>query len=117
LELLDAVEAGISALRTRSVPVPAGQAGSETATALLTELRAAGISAAEFARLTGIPREAVEDWTVGSSSVPQWVPAAVRLVALLTPSARRKLLHGPASAASRPPDRTQCHPFSRIEEL
>jgi hypothetical protein len=115
--MLDAMEAGIAALRPRSISGPAPQAASEAALMLTAELRAAGISASEFARLAGVPQEALEDGTAGSSVAPQLISAAVRLVALLTPSARRKLLNGPPPAQARPADRTQCHPFSRIEEL
>jgi hypothetical protein len=111
--MLDAVEAGISALRSRSVSGPLPQASSEAAVVLRAELRAAGISAGEFARLAGVPQDAVEGWAVGSSAAPQWVSTAIRLVGLLTPSARHKLLNGPV----RTQNRAQCHPFSRIEEL
>jgi len=115
--MLDAIEAGISALRSRSVSAPATQGNSDAAVMLQAELRAAGISAGEFARLACVPQDAVEGWTTGASAAPQWVSVAIRLVALLTPSARDKLLHGPVRAPARAADRAQCHPFSRIEEL
>jgi hypothetical protein len=115
--MLDAIEAGVSALRSRSVSGPPPQASSEAAAKLQAELRAAGISAGEFARLACVPQDAVESWTTGASAAPQWVPVAIRLVALLTPSARHKLFHDPVGAQARAADRTQCHPFSRIEEL
>jgi predicted transcriptional regulator len=115
--MLDAIEAGISALRSRSISEPPPQASSEAAVMLQAELRAAGISAGEFARLAGVPRDAVEGWTNGASAVPQWVSVAIRLVALLTPSARQKLLYGPMRTHASATDRTHSHPFSRIEEL
>ena len=117
LAMLDAIEAGISTLRSRSASAPPHQADSETAAALQAELRAAGISAGEFARLACVPQDAVEGWASGTSAAPQWVSVAIRLVALLTPSARDKLLHRPIRAQARAADRSQCHPFSRIEEL
>jgi len=117
LAMLDAIEARISALRSQSVTAPPPQANSETAAALEAELRAAGISAGEFARLACVPQDAVDGWTTGTSAAPQWVSVAIRLVALLTPSARDKLLHRPIRAQAHAADRSQCHPFSRIEEL
>jgi hypothetical protein len=117
LAMLDAIEASISALRSRNICGPPPQANSEAAVMLKAELCAAGISAREFARLACVPQDAVESWTAGSNAVPQWVLVAIRLVALLTPSARHKLLHDPVRAQARAMDRTQCHPFSRIEEL
>jgi hypothetical protein len=115
--MLDAIEAGISALRSRSIAEPPPQAGSDAAVNLTAELRAAGISTHEFARLACVPPEVVEGWANGSSAAPQWVSVAVRLVALLTPSARHKLLHDPLRDQARAAERTQSHPFSRIEEL
>jgi hypothetical protein len=115
--MLDAIEAGISAIRSRSIAVPQPQAGSEAAATLQAELRAAGISTHEFARLAHVSQDDVEAWTNGSDAAPQWVSVAIRLVALLTPSARHKLLHDPLRDQARAAERTQCHPFSRIEEL
>ena len=115
--MLDAIEAGISALRSRSIPVTPPQVNSEAAVNLTAELRAAGISTHEFARLACVPPDDVEGWTDGSNAAPQWVSVAIRLVALLTPSARHKLLHDPLRDQARAAERTQCHPFSRIEEL
>ena len=117
LAMLDAIEAGITALRSRSICVPPPQPDSEAAGMLRAGLRAAGISAEEFARLACVPQDAVEAWTNGSSAAPHWVSVAIRLVALLTPSARHKLLYDPVRVPAGVPDRTQSHPFSRIEEL
>jgi hypothetical protein len=115
LETLDAVEAGISVLRSRRVSgeTPA-RGGAEAGEALRADLHAAGVSASEFARVACIPIHEIEAWTAGASPVPDWVPAAIRLVALLTPSARRKLLYGQAGIKVRP---ANSHPFARIEEL
>jgi hypothetical protein len=115
--MLDALEAGISALRSRSITGPLPQANPEAAAMLSAELRAAGISAAEFARVACVPQDAVDGWTSGAIAAPQWVSVAIRLVALLTPSARQKLLSDPMRAQVRTRDLTRCHPFSRIEEL
>ena len=117
LAMLDAIEAGIVALRSSGIAVHQPQGGSEAAVTLQAELRAAGISAGEFARLACIPQDAVEGWTNGKCAAPEWVSVAIRLVALLTPSARQKLLHDPVGAQARARDRSQSHPFSRIEEL
>lgn len=113
--MLDAVEAGIAHLRSRhatgdpSAPVNAGAAAT-----LRAELRNAGLSASEFARVASVSRDEVEAWTSGASPVPEWVPAALRLIMHLTLSARRKLLNSQAGAQVRP---ANSHPFSRIEEL
>jgi hypothetical protein len=117
LAMLDAIEAGILELRSRSISGPPPQAGPETAVMLKAELRAAGISAGEFARLACVPQDAVEGWTTGSDAALHWVSVAIRLVALLTPSARHKLLQKPMRAQAHAPDQVPCHPFSRIEEL
>jgi hypothetical protein len=115
LEMLDAVEVGISVLRSRRMPGEAPARGTaEAAAALRAELQAAGVSGSEFARAACVPLRDLEAWTAGVSPVPEWVPAALRLVALLTPSARRKLLYGQADAQVRP---ANTHPFARIEEL
>src|SRR5690348_8607185 len=115
LAMLDALEAGISALRSQCVSAPAFQAG--TAGVLEAELCAAGLSTGEFARLACVPQDMVEAWATGNRVAPPWVTAAIRLVALLTPSARYKLLNSSAHAYALTAEPTQCHPFSRIEEL
>jgi hypothetical protein len=115
LEMLDAVEAGISALRLQHGPgEPPRPASAEAAATLRAELQAAGLSTSEFAKAARAGQQDVEAWLAGSSPVPEWVSAAVRLVAHLTPSARHKLLNGQAGAQARP---ANSHPFSRIEEL
>jgi hypothetical protein len=104
LETLDAMEAGISALRSWSNRGESpGQATREQVVMLHTELQAAGVSAAEFARATCTAQHDVEVWLAGTSPLPHWVPTAIRLMALLTPSARRQLLYAQAAPRrSRP---------------
>jgi hypothetical protein len=115
LEMLDAVEAGISALRSWHMPgESSGPATVEAVAMLRAELQAAGVSAAEFARGACIAQHDVEAWLAGTSPLPHWVPATIRLMALLPPSARRKLLYAQAGTQTQP---ANCHPFSRIEEL
>ena len=115
LEMLDAMEAGISALRSwPNRGESPGQATPEQVVMLRAELQAAEVSAAEFARGACVAQHDVEAWLAGTSSLPHWVPTAIRLMALLTPSARRKLLYAQAGGQMQP---ANCHPFSRIEEL
>jgi hypothetical protein len=102
--MLDAVEARLTALRARA----ADDRSASAFDTLRHELRAAGLSAHEFARLARVPEEALD-------ASPEWASAALRAIALLPPSARRKLLTGPAPVER--PDRTGSHPFSRIEDL
>lgn len=83
--------------------------------ALRVEIARAGLSAGDFAKAAGVGRQEVEDWIEERIPVPGWIPAAIRILALLTPSARRTLLNGSATNAGKRPDRS--HPFSRIEEL
>lgn len=117
LEMLDAIEHGIWALRSGNLCARAPEGSMETAAMLRAELRAAGISAGEFARLAGVQQDALEGWLEGNCIAPPWVSASIRLVALLTPSARRKLLYSPPAAQRRPADPIQRHPFSQIEDL
>jgi DNA-binding transcriptional regulator YiaG len=114
LEMLDAVEAGISALRSRGIAGRPEQASPEAAAALRAELRAAGVSAREFARVACVPQDEVEAWTAGIRKAPEWALAAIRLLALLTPSARERLLRDQFAGRDR---QANPHPFSRIEEL
>jgi hypothetical protein len=137
LELLDAVEAGIAALRSQNGDAAGPQnghvagpqnghvAGAQNGHAAETgggamapaelrrEMSRAALSTAQFANVAGVGRDEVEDWVEGREPIPSWVPAAVRVVALLTPSALRRLLNGPTQT----PRPAGTHPFSRIEEL
>lgn len=115
LELLDAIEAGITVLKAGGAREEQPAAGApDGGSALRGALQGAGMSAGEFARLASVPLYEVESWTAGERPAPEWVPSAIRLIVLLTPSARRKLLYGQAGAGARP---VNSHPFSRIEEL
>lgn len=109
LEMLDEIEASISALRTRPAIQAPPRDDFPGAIVLQAELRAVGISAGEFARLACVPADALENDALSR----QWITAAIRMIALLTPSARRKLLQTPSPV----PVRTNSHPFSRIEDL
>jgi transcriptional regulator with XRE-family HTH domain len=120
MEMLDAVEAGIATLRSRGTPgeAPPG-VGAGTAVDFRATLQAAGVSASELARAMNVSPQELEAWAAGASPAPEWVPAAIQLVAALSPSERRKLLYGrtgygPSGGRARPDNR---HPFSRIEEL
>lgn len=113
LEMLDALEAGLADLRSRNGHSAAGGHGAMTPAAVAVEVEKAGIAPGELARVLGVSRQEIEEWVAGRNPVPSWVPAAFRILALLTPSARRTLLQraSPARQSNR------SHPFSRIEEL
>lgn len=118
--MLDVLEAGVEALRSKRGNVDSHGAGMVSA----DELRAAimaSLSANEIANILSVPRETVDDWLNGQASIPSWVPGTIRVIALLTPSARRKLQNG-TSHQAKTETKTEtttkrCHPFSRIEEL
>jgi hypothetical protein len=112
VELIDALEAGIAAMRSRSGDPVAAAVEPST---LLAEMERAEVSAIELAKAMGVPDGDLHAWIVGRAEVPQWALAATRLVALLPPSARRKLLTEPRAFARQTAIRT--HPFSRIEDL
>ncbi len=118
--MLDLLEAGVEALRSNSGQRFPCQGAPGQAMVSPQELRAgmaAGAwSAGEFANALSVPRETVEDWLSGKAAIPSWVPVTMRAIALLTPSARRKLQNGAASYKTKTePQRS--HPFSKIEEL
>src|SRR5512146_1804987 len=89
LEMLDALEAGIAELRSRGGHSPnAGyRYGQMTPAGFGTEVERSGIPAGELARILGVSRQELDQWLDGRSPVPAWVPAAMRMLALLTPSA------------------------------
>ncbi len=114
-ELLDAIEAGISSLQPRSArDLHSESQASNALVELRAELETAGLTEHEFARAASVTRHDLDAWISGARPAPDWVRVAIRLIALLTPSARRKLLCGPSAAESRQANR---HPFSRIEDL
>lgn len=116
LEMLDVLEAGVEALRLKR-----GNVDSNGASVVSPdELRAgimASLSANEIANILSVPRETVDDWLNGQASIPSWVPVAIRVISLLTPSARRKLQNGTSHQAKTETTTKKSHPFSRIEEL
>ncbi len=115
-EMLDALEAAIAAARLRnghSAPPP--EPGVIDPAGLRTEMENAGVSAGDLVSVLGVPQKELNAWLSGHAAVPYWVPAAIRLLALLKAPARRKALNGaPAGATARP---ARTHPFTRIEEL
>jgi len=118
--MLDLLEAGIGALRSNSGQPNPDYGGPGHRAVSPQELRAgmaAGpYSVGEIANALSVPRETVDDWLSGKAAIPSWVPVAMRMIALLTPSARRKLQNGAASYKTKTePQRS--HPFSKIEDL
>jgi hypothetical protein len=123
--MLDLLEAGVDALRSNSgQPLPnrglPDGGGPGQAVVSPQELRArmaAGpFCVGEIANALSVPRKAVDDWLSGKAAIPSWVPVAMRMIALLTPSARRKLQNGAASYGTKT-ELQKPHPFSKIEEL
>ena len=114
IEILDALEAGILALRSRNGHAAPRSPGVMTGGALRAEIARIGLSTGEFARAARLEREEVEGWLEDRTPVPAWAPAALRMLELLTPSARRTLLNAGQQTGKRP---QRSHPFSRIEEL
>jgi hypothetical protein len=109
LDLLDTLEAALAAEYARR------EAATISGDSLRIEMGVLSLTPAEFASTFSVPEHAVEEWLAGHVPAPDWAFAGVRLLALLTPSARRKILGRPdpvpKAAIKRP------HPFSRIEEL
>lgn len=124
LDLLDALEAAIGKVRTGSGSVRGREAAQHQEGAqrrglpphaFRREMERVGVSEAEFASLFGYTPEVVQAWLAGTSVVPCWVAASLRILGQLTPGARRKLLNRPDPKNRCVASRT--HPFSRIEEL
>ena len=131
LELLDALEIGIVTLRAQNEistqntcggacahaqqPLAAADAGLLSPETLRIEMERAAVTPAEFTRMLGVDRSILESWLAGRSPIPSWVQHSTRVLALLTASARRKLLN---SREWKPEKNSKnSHPFSRIEEL
>jgi hypothetical protein len=123
--MLDLLEAGVEALRPNcGQPLPAqrlpGGCGPDQRAVSPQELRAGmaagSYSEGEIANALSVPRETVTDWLSGKAAIPSWVPVTMRMIALLTPSARRKLQNGAASYKSKT-EPQKSHPFSKIEDL
>jgi len=117
VELIDALEAEIAAIRSRKQgPSPSDRDSATIDPVLLrTEMRRNGVSAVNLAKAAGVSNEDVNGWIQGGSAIPSWVLAVIRLYAQLTPSARRKVLNGAREETAN--SRNNSHPFSRIEEL
>jgi hypothetical protein len=117
--MLDLLEAGVEALRSNrgpSFPHRDVVAPVVSAQELRAGMAAGAWSAAEIANALAVPRGTVDDWLDGKTAIPAWVPVTMRMIALLTPSARRKLQNGSAHHKTKTePERT--HPFSKIEDL
>jgi len=123
--MLDLLEAGIEALRPNSghpLPghgVPDGREPSQRVVSpqeLRAGMAAGPYSVGEIANALSVPRETVDNWLSGKVAIPSWVPVAMRMIALLTPSARRKLQNGAASYKNKT-ETQRSHPFSKIEDL
>lgn len=114
-DMLDALETEVAALRSLAIlAVPRGFAV-VAPSALRAELERAALTATEFARIAGVPREDVEDWLSSRIPTPAWVITALQLAAQLTPSVRRRMARQPLGNAIIPIQKA--HPFSRIEDL
>jgi DNA-binding transcriptional regulator YiaG len=115
VELIDALEAGIAAIRSRNGHSAPDVARAAAPSELRAEMERAEVSAIELAKAIGVADGDLNAWIVGHAEPPEWALAATRLVALLPPSARRKLLTEPRGNGRAAALRT--HPFSRIEDL
>jgi hypothetical protein len=113
--MLDLLEAGVEALRSNSGQPP-HQGSPVSPQELRAGMKEGAWSASEIANALSVPRETVDGWLSGKAAIPSWVPAAMRMIALLTPSARRKLQNGAASYKTKT-EPGKAHPFSKIEEL
>lgn len=113
--MLDALEVELTALRSMAALVAPHGFAVLAPSVLRTELERAELTAAEFSRITGVPREDIESWLTNRNPAPAWVLIPIQLAALLTPSVRRKMLRQPLGKATTPIQKV--HPFSRIEDL
>jgi len=109
LELVDALEAGIAALRSSNGTAAPHESNSIPPAALLAEMERCGLTAADIAAATDVSRIEIDAWLSGVSPIPNWLAALVRVTALLPLPARRRL--------NRPAPVAHTHPFSRIEDL
>ena len=114
--MVDALEAGITALCSHSGNTLPRESNSISPATLLTEMEKYAISAVDLAAATDVARGEVEDWLNGTSPIPSWISPIIRVTGLLPLSARRRLRsHAENPSQHRWPARS--HPFSRIEEL
>lgn len=115
VDLIDELEARIATIRSRNGHAAGSIPAAPSADELRAEMERAEISPTELAKAMDLPHCDLHAWIAGREAPPVWALAAARLVALLPPSARRKLLTQSRAPARRSANRT--HPFSRIEEL
>jgi DNA-binding transcriptional regulator YiaG len=120
--MLDVLEAGVEALRSNPALRKKGHASLNGGSAispeeLRTGMAAESLSVGDVANALSVPRGTVEDWLGGRAAIPAWVPVTMRMIALLPPSARRKLQNGAAYTSKTKTEPSKTHPFSRIEEL
>jgi hypothetical protein len=116
--MLDVLEAGVEALRSNSgnlVPHGVRMISPQEFRAGLT---ASSLSTSDLSNALSVTRETVDQWLNGQAAIPAWVPVTMRVIALLAPSARRKLQNGAAHHTKTETETAKrCHPFARIEEL
>ena len=116
LELVDALEQGIAALRSHNGSSVPRESNPIPPDALAREMQRCAVSSVDVAAATGMERSTVEEWLAGTRPVPGWILAFIRLTAELPMPARRRL-NRYASHASAAPEIARSHPFARIEEL
>jgi transcriptional regulator with XRE-family HTH domain len=114
--MVDALEAGIAALRSHDGNGVARDSNAISPDVLRREMSRCGVSLEDVAAVTGMERDVVSGWLNGSRATPEWVLAFIRLTAELPVPARRRLgrqtSHPMVSRAD-----VRSHPFARIEEL
>jgi hypothetical protein len=79
------------------------------------QMERAGLTAADFAEIFRMPLEGLQDWLTGSRPIPPWVVPVLRILELVSPMARRKLLNRPTPELQD--SQSKRHPFSRVEDL
>jgi len=114
VDLIDELETRIAAIRTRNGHTPAAAAAFAAGSELRAAMERAEVSEIELARAMDVSHGDLSAWLAGLAETPQWALPATRLVALLPPSERRKLITKPRAGVR---DRNRTHPFSRIEDL
>jgi hypothetical protein len=114
VDLIDELEARIAAIRKRNSYAPAVLSPVVAGSDLRTAMERAEVSEVELARAMDVPPSDLSAWIAGVADAPQWALAATKLVALLPPSERRKLIAKPRADVR---GRNRTHPFSRIEDL
>jgi hypothetical protein len=114
--MVDALEAGITALCSHSGNASPRESNSISPAALLAEMEKFAISAVDLAAATGVAHGEVEDWLTGARPIPSWISAIIRVTGLL-PSPARRRLRSHVENPSQQRLSAGSHPFSRIEEL